>query len=114
MNWKQEGYQIGDKACMENIMLYSGSTIEEVEIIHVGSKILKVKDNKDKIIQFKDSRTVSGHCFGFVHKIHKSKEEYEKLIQTEKDKEKLVEKINSNLNKLSLEKLKEIESIIRS
>lgn len=113
MNWKQEGYQIGDEVCLENIMLYSGSTIEDADIMYVGNKILKVKTSNDKIIQFKDSKTASGHCFGFMYKIYKNREEYEQLIQTKKDKEILIDKISKKLDKLSLEKLQEIENIIK-
>jgi hypothetical protein len=112
MNWKQEGYIVGNKVCLENIMLYSGSTIEDAEIVYVGNKILKVKTNNDKVIQFKDSRTARGSCFGFMYQIHKSKEEYEQIINTEKDRQVLIEKIGRKLDELSLEKLKEIENII--
>jgi predicted ATP-binding protein involved in virulence len=112
MNWKQEGYQVGNTACLENIMLYSGSTIENVEIIYVGNKILKIKTNNEKVIQFNNSTTASGHCFGFMYKIYKSRKEYDELIQVKKDKENLVDKISKKLDKLSLEKLKEIEIII--
>jgi hypothetical protein len=77
MNWKQEGYQVGNIACIENIMLYSSSTIEDVKIIYVGNKILKVKTNNEKVIQFKDGTTASGHCFGFMYKIYKSRKEYD-------------------------------------
>lgn len=86
MNWKQEGYVVGNKVCLENIMLYSGSTIDDAEIIYVGNKILKVKTDNDKVIQFKDSRTAKGVCFGCIYKIHKNREDYEQLIQTKKIK----------------------------
>lgn len=110
MNWKAEGYKVGCQATMVVEHLYGESRVEDVIITHAGTKILKVDDN-GRSIKFV-GRGASCSVFGIYYKIYKNREEYDEYIRIQKEKTELVDKINNQLNKLKLEQLTKINSII--
>ncbi|MFC0903789.1 hypothetical protein ACFHWD_03675 [Clostridium sp. MT-14] len=113
MNWRKEGYEVGQEVCLATEMLYSGTKINKVQVIYVGTKVLKIKYG-DRIIEFKSSRsTGSQFSFGILYTIYKSEEEYQQHLKLEQEKEILINNIRRGLNSLSLDKLKEINNIIK-
>lgn len=116
-NWKKEGYEVGKEVCIvNNFGIYNQSSkIIEGKIVYVGTKRLKVAipfGDKEKILDFNGKRSVSGLLFGDYYFVYKDKEEYDKVIKEKEDIENARKYIKDNLNKLSLEKLNDIISII--
>lgn len=113
MNWKEQGYIVGNKAYMTNRSMWSNSSGngEEVEIIHVGTKILKVKCN-NQIIEFR-SRTSNSSLWGYYYVIYLNEEEYIRLREEEKQRAELAEQLKLLIGKAPLSKLKAIEKIIK-
>lgn len=113
MNWKKLGFKKGNKALIENEMIFShsGGYLEEVDIVHVGTKILKVRKGEERIIEFR-GRQESGAVFGFMRTIYLNKNEYEEIQRKIKEKDENLEWIKNNLNKLNADALEEIANLM--
>lgn len=116
-NWRKEGYEVGKDVCVVNHFgVYSQSSkLIKGKVVYVGTKRLKVSipfGDSEKILDFNGKRSVSGLLFGDYYLVYKNKEEYEKEVKEKEDIEKARTFIKDNLNKLSLEKLNEIISIM--
>lgn len=114
MNWKKEGYKVGNKAYMTNRSMWNNVLTggEEVEIVYVGTKILKVKHN-NSIIEFKGKTFSNSSLWGYYYEIYLNEEEYIRLREEEKQRTELAEQLKLLIGKAPLSKLKAIEKIIK-
>lgn len=116
MNWKQEGYKVGQQACLVTEILFSEPRTKNVDVIYVGTKILKVQDG-NRVIEFKGSRdsgkSRDAYLLGISYTLYKSEEEYQQYVKSKQEKQKLIHDIGSKLDGLSLDKLEEINKIIK-
>lgn len=110
INWKEEGYKVGEKALFISNYYHQKSILEDVDITYVGTKILKIKRD-GKIIEFK-GHFAQGITFGDDYGIYKNKQEYELIIQANVRRIYLIDKITKSVDNLSTEKLKQIDNII--
>ncbi|HBJ1650409.1 TPA: hypothetical protein LA460_000313 [Clostridium botulinum] len=104
-------FKVGNKACMITEMLYSGQSYEEVEIIYVGRKIIRVKA-EDREIEFRDGVGRSS-SFGVMYKLYESLEEYKSILERKNKKQDIIYYIEKHFKDLSIEKLKQIKEIIK-
>lgn len=109
MNWKKEGYTVGDKVVVVVRRFYSNSeNVREATIKHAGTKILKVELGK-MIIKFENGKvTNSKSSFGVSYVVYKSKEEYKNSIKTAEERKRLRKKAMDCVPKLSNEQLEQI------
>lgn len=114
MNWKDQGFKVGNNAYIVNHSMWHKDREvigEEVEIIYIGRKILKVKRN-DKIIEFR-SQTAKSDLWGYYYGIYLNEADYLESKKKAEQKRALREEIKNAVNKLSYAKLLEIDAIIK-
>lgn len=117
INWKKEGYEVGQKVYLVQEYLFSKSKFYRTGIVtYVGTKILKVKkeeDDRSKTIVF-EKRWTSGDMPGYFYSVYKSEQEYEEELSKELDRKALIGLIEHNIRKLSNEHLEEVDKLINS
>lgn len=114
MNWKKLGYKPKDKVCIVSRVVFSEEkTFLEGEVVHAGTKVLKVKLSDDETLSF-EKRYAGGRLAGLYYEVYKSKEEYEEIIKKKAHKKLLKEDIINKITHLSVEQLEEIEKLINS
>lgn len=114
MNWKKEGYNVGDKVYITTEWMFASKKYEEYgTVIYVGTKILKVKLDNDSILEFKNSKMacIRG-MWSSYHYIYKSKEEYEDIIKKKHVRKCLINSLTSRLKELSIEELEAVDVLI--
>lgn len=115
INWKKEGYIKGQEVLVEYKGWVNNLThLHKGVVTHVGTKILKVESSVEKkLIIFEGKKSSKGNTFGSFYTLYNSEEEY-KLVQEKKARKNyLVTIISNSLKGLSLDKLEEIEKIIK-
>lgn len=117
MNWKKEGYEVGQKVYLVQEFLFSKNKSYHNGIVtHVGTKILKVKkedDKYEKTLTF-EKRWTSGGMAGYCYNVYKSEKEYEEELSKELDRKALIGLIEYNIKNLSNEQLEEVDKLINS
>ena len=109
MNWKKDGWQLGSRVfIVSDSMFMNHKNTEAGEVIHVGTKILKVKIRQGIVLTFRDSIQTIGHIasFGYVYHVFKSEQHYNDYIEKKKYRkkiEKLAEKAIKVLDTCELE-----------
>lgn len=113
MNWKKEGYKIGEEMLLiaESLHNKSKPIIKKVKIISIDNSLLKVTDDA-KEIMFYDS-IVSHLCpINFTYILCKSEEDYKQYKKNCQERNSLICKIKNSIRNLSLNKLRKINKIL--
>lgn len=121
MNWSEEGYKVGEKAIIVREDIFAPAShdyfyIEDVDIVHVGTKNLKIKRGKGrgkKIVETQD-RIIKDCGNGVVFKLYKDKESYDLAVAYKLEKEKLLHKIRNKLGDLNVKQLKLVVNLIEN
>lgn len=117
MNWKKQGYVVGQKVYLVQEFLFSDKkNFHEGTVTHVGTKILKVKkenDNYEKTLVF-EKRWTSGGMAGYCYEVYKSRKDYEEVLHKELERKTLIGLIEHSIKNLSNEQLEEVEKLINS
>lgn len=114
MNWKKNGYTIGDKVFLIGEFMFTNRKVEYTgTVIHAGIKILKVRMEDNTVLKFERRGSSSG-SWGMYYTVFKSKEEYESLIALKEAKECMIKDLNDRIKNLSIEQLKDVEKLINS
>lgn len=118
INWKKEGYEVGDEVCIVSTFeLYSLEEIKYIvgKVTHVGTKILKVTIpdvDKEKTLKFNGRRSVPGGFWERTYCVYKTKEDYQEAVAKREKAEELKKYISKNLDNLALEDLEVVGDII--
>ena len=123
VNWKKEGYKVGDTVLLVlkkynfNTNQFEYSNLKDLyEVTHVGTKVLKVKHkdyyNKSKY-EFR-SRTTRSAIFGHSYAVFKNEEEYSLYRQKEDRLDRLRDELTKKVKRLPLETLEYINQIIEN
>lgn len=109
MNWKKEGYEVGQEVFLVKVCAFSTRTSTDKGIVsHVGTKLLKIDCNSKIKLTFKDHNCCNGRIYGTIYYLYKTEEEYIKAkIKTERKNE-FKNIIKNHLNDLSYEQLETI------
>lgn len=114
MNWKKEGYNVGDTVFLVGELMFTTRKIHSTgTVVHSGTKILKVKIDDNIVLKF-ERRGASSGGWGTYYTVFKSKEEYESIIALKEVKEDMLKSLSDRLNKLSIEQLRDVEKLINS
>lgn len=120
INWKSEGYKVGEEVCIVNRMGFYNPTEKHIvgKVVHSGTKILKVVvpfgENKEKTLVFNGKRSCNGVLFGDYYLVYKTIDEYNKVLDEKEKAENLRDYISKNLNNLSLNALEKIKDVVDS
>jgi hypothetical protein len=119
MNWKEEGYKVGEKALIVREEIFEQASydyfyMEEVDIVHVGTKILKIKRKRHKEIIETEDLTIKDNGNGVVFRLYKNKESYDLAVAEKLEKEKLLHKVRDKLKDLNINQLMAIVKLIES
>lgn len=119
VNWKREGYKVGDKIFVVSTQYdFNTGKFEytnkymHCEITYVGIKILKVKSNKDEKMVF-NRRKCRSSLLGHGYAAFKDEQEFEIYKTREKIKEKLQIELTEKIKHLPLETLYQINEVIK-
>lgn len=114
MNWKDQGYIVGNKAYLVNRTMWNNvvTNREEVEIIYVGTTKLKVKYN-DELIEFKNKTRNISSTWGHYYEIYLNEKEFIRIREENRERKELSQKLKSLIGNASLDKLKAIEKMIK-
>lgn len=117
MNWKKEGYTVGQQVYIVKKLSFSERKIfSKGTVTHAGTKILKVKkenDNYDQNLVFEE-RWTSGCMAGYFYEVYKSQQEYEEILSRELDRKTLIGLIEHKIKNLSNEQLEQVEKLVYS
>jgi len=114
MNWKKNGYSIGDTVFLVGEFMFTSKRIySNGTVIHSGTKILKVKMDDNTVLKFQNKGASSGG-WGIYYSVFKSKEEYDDLIALKEARNDMLESLNDILQDLSLDQLKDVEKLLNS
>ena len=112
MNFKEEGFVVGEKAFLVTEYMSDMRTFEDADIVYVGAKNIKVMV-KDKVLLFNGTNYLSDKfSFGKCYKVYRSKEHYEEVLKNIALKLALKGEIQASLKSLPLDKLLKIRNII--
>lgn len=118
MNWKEEGYKVGEKALIVREETFAQASydyfyMEEVDIVHVGAKVLKIKRKRHKEI-IETEKLIIKEENGVVFRLYKNKESYELAVAEKLQKEKLLFEIRGKLGSLNVNQLMAISKLIEN
>lgn len=114
MNWKKEGYVVGEEVCL--VFKSYGGKVEFLtgKVTHVGTKILKVLKGENREFKFTGRNSVNGVLWGDTYYVYKTKEEYEKIVLENEKTEELRKKLTEKIGELELEGLVAINNLLNN
>lgn len=113
VNWKREGYNVGQKVFVHIENRYSEDKFCEAEVSYVGFKYLRIDMNGHEI-EFKSSKSISSISWVSTYTVYKSEDEYKETVRLEKEKDEIQSKLTSIILDMDLEKLRKINKFIES
>lgn len=115
MNWKKEGWKVGQEVYLVVKGMFTRDIRYEKGIVkHVGTKLLKVNCEPKMQLTFSDTNITKGNLasFSYTYEVYKSEEDYKKCISKELSRRVTIELIKDELINLSTEDLDKILEII--
>lgn len=117
MNWKKQGYEVGQKVYLVQEFLFSNKKcFHDGTVTHVGTKLLKVKkdnDSYERTLTF-EKRWTSGGMAGYCYEVYKSEKEYNEILSRELDRKALIGLIEHSIKNLSNEQLEDVKKLVDS
>lgn len=106
MNWKKEGYKIGQEVFLLRVCAFGTNTVmDKGTVSHVGTKLLKVDCSPKMQLTFRESNRCSGGLYGVMYYLYKTKEDYMKEEKQAEIRKELENKVKKDIDKLTNEQL---------
>lgn len=106
MNWKKEGYKIGQEVFLLRTCAFGMNTfMDKGTVAHVGTKLLKVNCSPKMQLTFRGNNRCSGGLYGFMYYLYKSEEDYMREEKQEEIRKELENKVKKDIDKLTNEQL---------
>lgn len=114
INWKKEGYLVGEEVLLVSKLYFSDRSSESTGIVkYVGVKKLVVELEGKKITFNQGSRRSDSNGFGMYYFVYKNKEERETILAKIRRKDELKELISQEIKGLSLESLEKVYNCVK-
>lgn len=106
MNWKKEGYEIGQEVFLLRTCAFGTNTVmDKGTVAHVGTKLLKIDCSPKMQLTFRESNRCSGGLYGVMYYLYKSEEDYMREKKQVEIKKELENKVKKDIDKLTNEQL---------
>ncbi|WP_368263221.1 beta barrel domain-containing protein [Clostridium disporicum] len=117
INWKNEGYVVGQKVFLAvNMGFYSNNlSFQEGVVTYVGTKILKVttiEGGRELKLEFNNKRSTLSGILKHRYQVYKSESEYLDKLEEKQKANRLREELTVKLNKFDLSQLEKIEKFM--
>lgn len=109
MNWKKEGYEIGQEVFLLRTCAFGANTVmDKGTVAHVGTKLLKIDCSPKMQLTFRESNRCNGGLYGVMYYLYKSEEDYMREKKQAEIRKELENKVKKDIDKLTDEQLETI------